>query len=224
MKIITGHILIKILEADKRKRFFSDSGIIKEEELAPDMGEAVAQNVQSAEVIGVADDVKHIQVGDIAIIDNIVETLTNRLVYRDEHMKIFCLDTRTEYHDDDMLIYGNLLTRHDVYAWQKGDVDEASLVYGVFREDRLIPNPPYIICEHKDYKLVTKDVGDSKLTYMEEEYGAVVRRVLVPNGESDVDLQPGSFVIVDFSSLYERSMDGKSFDVMMDRDIEMAIE
>lgn len=228
MELLKGQVLVRITAAVKQ-RVFQDSAtyLFKAIPQEPGMGKLFEQSVQSAEVIMVAHDVQHIQPGDIAILDYIADTLEDRVICKDDRGKVVCLDSRTEYHDEDRISYASLTTRQDVYAWRKGDVDQASLIYGVFRADpdfdggRLIPNPPYIICEHKNFQLSSKESG---LCYLPEETGAVIRRVLVPNGETDEELLPGSYVVVEQYCLYEREMDDKTFDVIMNQDIEMSFE
>lgn len=230
MRVLSGCVLLRITAAEKKKVFQSDlitdsgqvASLIKEIEQEEGMGEAFAQSVQTGEIVAVADDVAFLQVGDIAILDYLVDGMTDEVVYKDDFGKILCIDTRTIYHDDDNMIYESQTTRQNMFVWTKGDVDTASLIYGVFRGDKLIPNPPYIICEHKDFRLSSKT--ESGIQYQEFEDDAVIRRLLVPNVLSSKDHKVGAYVIVERQCLYERSYLGKSFDVIMDQDIEMSFE
>jgi hypothetical protein len=230
MRLINGHVLLRITAADKKEIFQEDiegldgnlTTLFKQIEQEEGLGTVFEQTVQTAEVVAVAPDVKHIQPGDIAIIDYIVDTLKEAVVYEDELGKLLCIDTRTEFHDEDNIVYATGKTRQDVFAWSKGDVDQASLIYAVFRDDRLIPNPPYVICEHKDYEIVTGE-GGIHHSNLDEDGGTCMRKVLVPNEFSDPYLEPGTFVVVENFCLYEREMYGKKFDVIMDQDIEVAI-
>lgn len=229
MKLMSGHVLLRLMAADKQKLFQEDmqSGdniitLFKDIEQEEGLAGAFEQTVQSGEVVAVAPDVKHIQPGDIAILDYIVDTLKENIVYQDLNGKLVCVDTRTEFHDDDKMVYANGKTKNDMFVWQKGDVDQASLIYGVFRDDQLIPNPPYVICEHKDFQLTSENKGG--LTYTPYEEGCRIRRVLVPNAQSDPEVLPGTYVVVEDYCLYEREMDGKKFDVIMDGDIEVSFQ
>lgn len=225
MRLLSGMVLLKITAEDKKKIFEKDvhgTILFKAVEENIDMAGAFEQTVSSGIIIAVADDVKHIQPGDIAILDYILETLVDKQIYQDDTGKYFCVDSRTIFHEDDKIVYASLLTKTDQYVWCKGDVDEASLIYGVFRDDQLIPNPPYIFCEHKDFKITHKT--DSGISYQEMEMGTVIRRVLVPNEHTGEDIEPGSLVVVQDYTLYERSLDGKMFDVIMNQDIEIVIE
>jgi hypothetical protein len=230
MKLMSGTVLLKITAEDKRKVFQQDVGSANAngilftgiEETEEGMAETFAQSVQSALVIAVADDVKHIQPGDIAILDYVVDTMPELIVHKDEAAKIVCVDTRTVYHDDDNIVYASLRSKNDMYVWSKGDVDTASLIYGVFRDDQLIPNAPYVFCEHREFRI--RSTSPSGVVYDAMEEDTVIRRILVPNEHSDPELEPGTLVVVQRHTLYERTLDGKMFDVIMDQDIEIAIE
>lgn len=225
MRLLNGTILIRVTAEEKRKKLITESNgiqFLNAIEVAEDMGEAFAQTVSSAEVIAVAGDVKHIMVGDIAIIDYATELLPDKLVYRDNRGKILRLEVFTTYHDDDKYIYPSEKTRNVMKVWENGEVDMPSLVYGVFRDDQLIPNPPYIFLEHKDFQI--SSIAENGMVYQKFEEGARIRRVLIPNEFSDAELQPGTLIVVEDFCLYEREFEGKLFDVIMDQDIEMSFD
>lgn len=226
MKILSGHVLLRITAEEKEgvyEKKIGDLSLITDIRPEEDgMAVVFEQTVKSAEVIAVADDVKHIKIGDIAILDYIVDTLVEHVVCEDDRGKVMCIDSRTVFHTEDKMVYASLRTRTDQFVYRKGDVDEASLIYGVFRDDKLIPNAPYIFCEHRDFAISKKT--ESGLEYVPLEYGTKIRRILVINDETPEEVQPGSMVVVEEFCLYEREMDGKKFDVIMNQDIEMSFE
>lgn len=229
MRLLSGNVLLRILRSEKEKIFREEikTGgrviqLFKAIEQEEDTVGAFEQGIQSAEVIMVADDVKHIQPGDIAIVDYLVDNMPSLVVYNDERGKIVCVDTRTYYHEDDKIAYANDHTRMDVYAWKKGDTDNASLLFGVFRGDKLIPNPPYIICEHRDLQIRSKTT--SGMEYVHQDQNTAIRRILVPNEDTDEDVLAGDVVIVERFCLYERELDGKTFDIIMNQDIEIVLD
>lgn len=230
MRIKKGHVLLRITAEDKRKLFQKDLktftgetiSLFQEMEIEDEgMADYFAQSVEVAEVIAVADDVTHIKVGDIAVIDYVVDTLREEVVYSDHRGKILCIDTVTTFHEDDHMVYAGALTRQDTFVHQKGDVEKASLIYAVLREDVLIPNKPYIICEHRELAISSRQ--SDGLMYEQSDDQTAIRRIIAVNEDTGNDLAKDSMIVVERYCLYERSLNNAQFDIIMNGDIEMAL-
>jgi hypothetical protein len=132
------------------------------------------QNVSVGECIGVGCNVHNVNVGDTVILDYLVSNLTDDCVGFVSGNQIISIIANTTYHQSSsVLINGRR-------AWAKGDYDHISRIFGIVRDDKLIPFDPYVFMEYKpDYLKILSHRGEA----MREDAPVVQREVIAsPEG------------------------------------------
>jgi hypothetical protein len=218
-----GHVLVFLSEERKRKLFeregvATDGRIFKlftQVRAEEGTDSYLEQSVMVGEIIGIARDIKWLNIGDIVILDYLVDMMENETIIRDDMDKTVILPLATTYHLENRIAFASMNSRRDTFTWKKGDVNDNSLIYGVYRDGDLIANPPYIICEHQDFTVQLESA--SGLIYNHEDSGIVIRKIIsVPKGSS---FEKGDFVAIERYCLYGRSVEGINFDIIMEQDV-----
>ena len=222
--VAPGMVAIKISEEEKRKIFetdiLCDNGetltLIKALRAGSETDEYMSQAVTIGDVIGVGDGVKTIQVGDVAVIDNLVDTGDEYIAYYENRDKVVVLISENQYYEEDKIAYGSLRQRTDSYTWKKGDIKTNTFIYAVYRGGKLIPNSDYVLLEHKN--LTSEAVTPSGITYQDHEGDTCYRRVIGVNNDR-LPYKVDDIVVVEFFTLFERSIYDMNFDVVLKEDI-----
>ena len=147
-----NRVFVKILQSHKDNIFSkmnvrndgSISELFTEMELESNFEASFAQNVHIGEVVNVGDAVKDIQVGDIAIIDYLVDNEDGIIIGYDGNDKIVSVVGVTEYYDHSQ---DSSNERRLLYA--EGDYKEITQIYGVVRNEMLVAIEPFIFVETK---------------------------------------------------------------------------
>lgn len=216
-------VLVKITNEEKRKIFETDventEGQIislitslRAEQVAD---EFYSQAVYVGNVVAVASDVTHIEVGDTVIVDYMADTYEQRVAYMEDDGKVVILDADTKYHIDDKIAFASMRARADTYTWRKGDVDSQSWIYAIVRDGRLMPNNDYILLAHQD--LTFEGESSSGIRYYDTEGDVVVRKVIAAPDQSAV--KKGDIIVVEAFALLERSFGNVNFDIIMELDL-----
>jgi len=224
MKALKNNVLVRISEAERRKIFEKpitrDDGTVVNLVVAikADLGfdAAYSQTVPVGEVVMTGKDVKEVNVGDLVLLDYIVDALPDIIVSRNDEEKIVCISSISEFYDKTFIIDANRRTPHPTVVYNKGDMKTASLIIAAIQDGVINPVWPYTMLEHVQPKSEFEMKGNFFQDTPEEE-GMVERTVLIPNKQSE--FKAGQRITCDVSHLYYRELDGKRFDVIFDSDI-----
>lgn len=223
-----GAVLAKISGEDKRQIFEKDvessSGsivsLITSLKADIEADEFYSQSVYVATVIGIADDIDHIKIGDIIVIDYLADTDDEKIAYVEGDDKVVLLDVNTKYHTEDRIAYASMNSRMDTYTWRKGDVESQSWIYAIFNNGNLTVNNDYLLLEHRD--LTWEGKTSSGLISFFSEGDIVVRKVIKAPISSKV--KAGDIIVTEAFALLERSIDIYNFDVIMELDVLAKLE
>jgi hypothetical protein len=150
-------ILVKILQADrialgekvitteegKKVKLFLRSLMEKEKDETPDA-------VRVGRIMGFSEGVTGLKKGDIAILDYKVDTDNDQyLVMMDGLDKIVSIPCVTTFCTDEKVAtsYDEKYIERNVIVHKPGDVYQESLLFGVIRGTKFIPNDHYLFCE-----------------------------------------------------------------------------
>lgn len=166
------------------------------------------QNVSVGEVIGVGADVMGIQVGDTAILDYLVSNITEDTIGYLNGDQLISIIAATTYHENDAIVVNGRR------AWVKGDFDYISRIYGIVREDKLIPFDPYIFLEYKsDVMKILNPRGES----VRENTQVIHRNVIaVPEG---CGYDCGDRVFMKKDDWFDREIGGHAIAICFRQDI-----
>jgi hypothetical protein len=177
--------------------------------------------VNTAFVTHVSDDVKDIQVGDLAIVNYDLFNAKNNLIENRGGDGIsFWINASTTYHNSTHIAYANKKSKRDQIVYESGDIDEMSFLLGIIRDGTLIARSPIVFIDHTNIEV--DRVTGSGLVYTEK-LKTFSRRVLgiSPEATEKKGISEGDMILVADYDIFEIKMDyyGKSIDAIYERDI-----
>lgn len=107
--------------------------------------------VRHGMVTEVSPSVKHINKGDRVIFMPQIDFDEQYLISDDDNGKTVWADAVTTFHTEDNVKYGyqgNMERRQLVWAY--GDIENLSMIVAIIRNNQIIPNTPYVICEPEE--------------------------------------------------------------------------
>jgi hypothetical protein len=107
--------------------------------------------VRTAEVISVGRQVRNVEVGDIAILDYLVDNDENIVLGWDGGDKYVSVRALSTYYKHDGWVYASRDQKQpkDIRVFKKDALFEASQILGCIRGDKLVANDPYVFIEHR---------------------------------------------------------------------------
>lgn len=167
--------------------------------------------VQTGIVEAVADNVKGIEVGDIAILDYKLCNMDDHIVFKDENGIVYWLEARTIYHTEDLIAYANQNSPRDQVAYLRGDYDTLSMLLGVVRENKIYAREPFVFLE-KESNVIVK-VSASGILYSET-MSTYDRKVLAiaPESQTKFGITAGDQIRVHDFDIFVVKIDGKEFE------------
>lgn len=175
-------------------------------------------------VIGVSPGVTEIQEGDIALLDYVVDSDISFEVCRDGGDKIVSVPCRTTIHQDSKYVttYDKKFLEKNVAVYKKGDIDQLSLILGVIREDRLIPNDHYVFCEFRASRSEEMIKLESGLYAYKVYDDTFLSRKVLFCGDA-AECCPGEIILATINSNVEITIMDRKFDVIPISDIHAVI-
>jgi len=187
-------------------------------------------SVKVGEVIALSPGVKNVQIGDIALIDYIVDADAEYVAYMEGNDKVVSVPCQSRIHDKDIVVTSYYQQKKiggtqgekkikmeytgekNVFVARKGDVDEISLLLGVIRDGQLIPNDYFIFCEPKQENSNLTVQANGLFGFNAKETTHIKRRVLFSSPETG--LKSGDYVLAEKESNFELTVFEKKFDVI----------
>lgn len=154
------------------------------------------------EVIGVGSEIKHIIVGDTAILDYNLFNDVRKLISEDQSGRTYIVDPVTKYHKEENIAYSEQDNERNQLVWNMGEVEEMSQLLAIVRDGELIANDPFVFLKYEEKEEVN-DCGTLGYVYSPE---VVTRKVLsissigtrkydVKNGDSVLVREPDTFTV-----------------------------
>jgi len=229
MKLPRNRILVEITEEDRDKLFnkiiTSTSGqefklALQIEEKDRGTDKFYSQTVNMGRVLQVADDCTQVQVDDIVLFDNLIDSdegiIVEKSIFR---KKIVILESHT-YHNNDYLIPPHGKNHRPKWVWRKGNLDELSRILGIYRDGKLrCPKTLVITDHHNDDDDIRKYVG---IIYDYKKI-PVVRRVIRAVPE-DSQYKVGENVLVLAEAVMNYDFGPHNFDVFGEDDVLMTFD
>lgn len=173
--------------------------------------------VQTGVVEMVSDEVKGVEVGDIAILDYSLCNSMDNFFKSDENGDLYWLNATTSYHKQTEIAYQTRRSHRDQIIHKRGEIDMISMLLGIIRKDVLIARRPYVFLEHLPTTLIIT-------TLMGIEYGqkqkTLTRKVLAVDEETTkrFSIKNGDMVIVNDPDIFMITYDRKKIDCINDED------
>lgn len=171
-----------------------------------------AQNVSVGEVVGIGRNMEDVlRLGDIAIIDYLVDNDKDLIIEITEEYKDVIIWGKCLYHEKDALKEVN-----GRRAFYKGEYKKIGQIFGVVRDSKLIAIEPYIFLEHESNVV---NVYKRNNFHFEETIAVVERKVLAS--------YPGSYaneadvLIVQDCDIFDRVIDGRTISTMINIDVKI---
>jgi len=239
-------VMVKIKKEDKDSLFTKwikrDDGtkvqlFLRSEPDKMDM-ERAAIFVSMGTIEQVGENVKGVELNDVAILDYTADNfIDNVLHYDKDGNKFIVIDATTTFHSSDMWLYAN---RKEVYnkdlkrmvrenprdqlMYAKGDMDIISPLLGLVRKDKLIAREPYIFIDHKS-TFIEKET-QSGITYTEQEF-ILKRKILASSVDSikkyGTFLEAGKNILVQDADVFLVKINDYTMECMLDKDVLMSI-
>ena len=224
MRPIKGKIIVKIVKEQWdelfKKKIKRDDGTTVElfinVEAAESDDRRYTLNIQSGEIISVADDVSDVFPGDIALLDYSVSSANEEnLIEKNDEYELRCINAITTFHEKDEIAYANRRSPKpkDQLIARKGDYNQISPLLGIIRKERIIARFPYIFLHHES-NLIHK-VSASGLLYEETEY--VYERKVLASG--DENILPGDTLVLRDHDVFPVKISDKHFEAIFAQDI-----
>jgi hypothetical protein len=253
MKLPRNKILIEITEADREniyKKIITGIGGSKIELVTgifetEENDKFFSETVNMGRVLQVADDCKQVQVDDIVLFDNMIDSEEGIIVDKSIFRKQIVIQESHTYHGRDYLIpphekpykreqkvdkKGNKrghkavvideVQKRPGYVWRKGDVEDLSHIVGIVRDGKLLcPNTLVITEHHNDDDDIKKYVG---IIYDYEKIPVVKRdiRAVAPNSQ----LKVGQKVLVEREKILNYDFGPYKFDAFFEEDVLMSFD
>jgi len=112
--------------------------------------------VRTAEVIAVGRKVRNIEVGDIAIMDYLVDNDKSVLLGWDGEDKYVSVYGNTTYYEKDFWAYADRKNPRDILVAKKGNIKKVAQILGVVRSGKIYANDPYVFLEYRSKKKETQ--------------------------------------------------------------------
>lgn len=182
-----------------------------------------AQTVQTAIVEAVGPEVNTVMVGDTAIVNYDLINSPANIFHKDDNGILAWLNPHTTYTKETKIAYANRKSHRDQIVEQANDIDECSLLLGIIRDDKLLPNNPYVFFEHTDPDVYRETpsgiVFKDQRKYFE-------RRILAASGKTleNYGLKEGDKVLTYETDIFEVRLFDKSVDCCFDQDIACLIK
>jgi len=214
-----NRVFVKILQQHKDAIFSkmnvrndgSISELFTEIELESNFEASFAQNVHIGEVLNVGGAVKNIKVGDIAIIDYLVDNADEIIIGYEDGNKIVSVIGITEYYDHSQESSNE---RRLLYA--DGDYKEISQIYGVVSNGNLVAIDPFIFVETKD--AIQTMITESGIEY-EEEFKISKRKVIASYEGAFADVN--NVLVLKEWDIFDRTINGKKVSIIFNEDIKL---
>lgn len=225
MKLPPNRILISITEEDRDKIFkkiiTSSAGqeftLIKDIQAKENTDKFYSQTVNMGYVLEVGPECTQVQVDDIVLFDNLVDTNPAIVLEQTPFRKKIVLQESHTYHTDDYLVPPSAPGKSPKYVWRIGTEDEMSRILAIFRNGEMIcPKTLLITDYHDDSKGIKKYPG---LIY-DEEVNKVATRV-VKKSSVDSKLKTGEGVLVEKDKVMQYDFGPYKFDVFFEEDVLM---
>lgn len=223
MKPIKSKIIVKITKQQWNdlfvKKIKRDDGTVVDlflnVEAGKDDDRRFTLNIQSAEVVSVADDVEDVAPGDIALVEHTVSTDDGNLIEKNDEYELRCINAITTVHEKDEIAYANRRSPKpkDQVIAKSGDYNMISPLLGIVRGERIIARYPYIFLHHES-NIISK-VSPAGLLYEEEQM--VYERLVLASGEEYI--QPGDVLVLRDFDVFYVGFEGKKFDVVFSKDV-----
>jgi len=180
---------------------------------------AFSQDVNIARVEDVGSAVTGIGIGDLVIIDYLVDTTPNFVIEEAWAGKTCVLDTRTQYYDETKKVPANRNTKVGTFVYKKGEMKSYSLVIASIKGSTVIPNSPYIFLEHKKDE---DPIEVSGIQVKEPAKHVIERKVLFTY--LGCKIEAGLIALVESDFIFQRRIGENVFDVCFHSDIVGFIE
>lgn len=171
-----------------------------------------AQNVSCGTVDMVGDNVHDIHIGDIAIVDYLIDSDKLALVEQTESYKRVAVCAVTSYHEHDAP--AGITGKRQYF---KGDYKKISQVYGVVRESKLFPVEPYVFLEHE-----SNVIGKRVSNFMFEHTELIVERKVLA-AYKGAEVREGEIILCPDSDIFERVIEGKTVSTIFNKDINCTV-
>lgn len=173
--------------------------------------------VSTAIVEAVADSVKHIKVGDTALIDYTLCNDPSKLVYKDEKGEVYWTNANTTYHKEALIANQTQRSRRDQIVYSAGDIENISSIIGIIRDGILTANDPYVFLEHHS---TVKSIITLGGIYMDKKETIFDRRVLAisENSAERTGISTGDIVKVNDPDIFLVKYDKYKVDCINDTD------
>lgn len=173
---------------------------------------AYAQNVSVGEVIAVGKNLAdRLRVGDIAIIDYLVDNDRDAVVSLSNEYKDVVVWANCLYHEADAPKEAN-----GRRAFYKGEYKRIGQVFGAVRGDSLIAIEPYLFLEHESNVI---NVFSKVNLFFEETVSVIERKVLA--SYPGANAQEGEYIVVQDCDIFERVIDNKVVSTIFNIDVKL---
>lgn len=192
--------------------------------------------VGSGEVVAVGANIKNVEQGDLGLISYLCDNDDSIIVGYYGQDKIIAVKAITTRHKEKLMSYasrrpvrdnkgkevvveGKLQTySKDRIVYDKDDYDELSSLYGVVRDNKLIPVEPYCFLEHEETKVMK--VGSGGIIFEEDEK-IITRKLLAVSEESKdrVGVEAGMTIVGDDYDFFVIEFEGRKISAINDVDI-----
>lgn len=178
-------------------------------------------SVRYGTVIGLSAGICGYKKGDIAILDYTVDIDDDTyLVTKEGDDKIVSVPCKTTFCDSELIAtsYDQNFIERNVIVQKPGEVDQLSLVFGVVRKEKFIPNDHYVFCEPhypQPQSLILFTNAKPEPTH--------VQRTIVFASKSS-GLQPGQEIIAILDSNMSLTIAGRPFEIIPVTDILAVVE
>jgi len=222
-KLHPNTVLVELLEDDRRslfeKKIKTNDGkqisLVTDLKAEENSDDALYQTVNLGRVISVAEDVTHILVGDIVLLDYTVDISPEHTVMHEDEYKLVCLQAKNTYHDDEAVLYPNRQRQRMLWVWRKGERREITPILGMYRNGTVIPNDDIVFCEYNNDNVLT-------LMFSGIHYNAqrnkIVSRVVVAAPEAS-QAKPGDGVMIENSLMFPFKFGDIMYDMVFQEDI-----
>jgi len=224
-QLLPNRILVEIAEQDREKIFkqiiTSTAGqdflLIKDRQAPSHTDKFYSQTVNLGRVLQVHPHCRQVQVDDVVLFDNMVDTDPLIVFESSQFRKKVVLQESHSYHTDDYLIPPSGKQLRPQSVWKKGDLEDMSRILAIFRQGKLICPESYVIAEyHDDEQDVRRYQG---LIHDTERLSAVSRTIKATHSSSS--LSPGNRVLVQADRILTYDFAEHKFDVFFEEDVLM---
>lgn len=224
-QLLPNRILVEISEQDRDKLFkkiiTSTAGqdflLIKDRQAPEHTDKFYSQTVNLGRVLQVHPACQQVQVDDVVLFDNMVDSDPLIVFESSAFRKKVVLQESHSYHNDDYLIPPSGKQLRPQAVWKKGDLEDMSRILAIFREGKLICPRSYVIAEYHDDE---QDLRRYRGLIHDIQKLDVVSRTVKAAHESS-DLRPAQRVLVQADKILTYDFAEHKFDVFFEEDVLM---